>query len=136
MKSLIYIVAITLSLIFMPAKSDSEPIKIALYKEISVPVICHVKEAFLEVVKAFVSEGRTAGLAVDSLNRQLGICYSRQNGYDFRPDKIVDKTEATAWSGKGVILEGTSQRANGIWETMYAWVAANQLSSIRLGDDV
>ncbi len=112
------------------------PINIPKYKEITVPVICHAKEAFLEVVNAFAKEGRLAGLTANRLNMRMRLCYSRPTGYIFQPEKLVAEVAETQWTLKGVIFEGVSQRADRSWETMYAWVPTMQLDGVQLGDDV
>ena len=136
MKSLVYLIAVAAALLFMPAKSYSEPIKIAQYKEITVPVICHNKEAFLEVVNTFAEEGQYAGLLVNRMNIRVKIGYQRAQGFIFQPEKLVAEVDETEWTLEGVIFEGVSQRADSSWETMYAWVPTMQLKGVKLGDDV
>ena len=135
MRKLIYLVALV-ALLFMPSKSYSEPIKIAQYNEITVPVICHNKEAFLEVVSTFAKEGQYEGLLANRMNMRMGICYQREQGFIFQPEKIVAEVDETDWTLAGVIFEGVSQRADFSWDTMYAWVPTLQLKGVKKGNDI
>ncbi len=135
MKSL-QIIALALFIsIFSIERSNSEPIQIKEFNEVVVPVICHNKEAFLEVIKAFIEEGQYAGLVANRLNMRMQICYSRPVGFRFQPEKQVAEADETEWTLEGVVFEGKVQRADETWTTMYAWIPITQLRGIRKGKD-
>ena len=136
MKSL-QILALSLIIgLFSVGRSYSEPIKISQYNEVTVPVICHNKEAFLEVINIFSEIGYEEGIAAYRLNFRMQICYRRPGGYDFKPDKLTVQIDATEWTVEGAIFEGQVEKYDNTFETMYAWVPKSQLKGMRKGDDV